>query len=693
MKNIVFKFFLLFSVLVFYINEIEAIKVKNSYIYRQPDGSLISLISEGDEFFHYTTTIRGDVVAQKRDGFYYYATLDRGGILLSDIRVTNSPFAGNFRVSDNLALNELSSVSAMNVNRLPDVVSHRMVETRGNFPGNTPMRYNVLIIPVQFSDVKFTISSPAYYFQRMANEKNFGDNGATGSLKDYFDDNLIGFDFNFTVSNVITLDRERTYYGANSYLGRDINIGELVSEACTKASQGGVNFSNFDNDRDGEVDQVCFIYAGHNEAEGGGENTIWPVMDRLYHKAFKVNGVLVDSYVCVSELRGANTTSDVTGIGVFCHEFSHALGLPDFYDLNGYTDGLSISLQETNSLMDHGWQNNRGNTPPYMNAIEREYLGVANVIEVYAGQSVELEPIDQNSSVIKVVSRDNRDDFFLLECRKKSGWDSFIDGEGLAIYHVDRSYRSVGGMSARDRWEINLVNTFSAHQCAYMVSPFLPGKEGIEEFTSGTTPAFVDWSGNSFGVALKDISFDGNVVRFNVVKDLYNRIPSIKSHKLYVYQDDVSIEWVTDVLFDALWRVEWNREELFEREKRVDYASYNHYKLKGLDPDTRYKAHIYFSSSEIVTDTLKLDFRTQMITNSYPRIDGVDNTHPKYEEIRLKVLNLSEEVLQIKWRINGKILFDDKYVPEVSGEITITAEIIYLKDRSTEIITKKVVII
>ena len=689
MKYNLFRYIILIGLLVFIVNDAAAIKVEESYLYKQPDGTLLRLISVGDEFFHYTMTVEGNIVAQKSDGYYYYARFGENGLEISNIPATIKEVGTTFKISEHIIINNRLSTSSLRGERLPEVFTRRKMETRAIATHAQRQRYNVLIIPVQFSDVRFTTSSPSAYLNRMANETGFSDNGATGSLRDYFNDNLQTYDFAFTVSDVITLDRERAYYGQNSYLGRDRNINELVSQACTKASQAGVAFSQFDNNGDGNVDQVCFIYAGHNEAEGGGENTIWPVMDRLYNKAFKLNGVTIDSYVCVSELKGSNTSSQMAGIGVFCHEFGHALGLPDFYDLNGYKDGLSQSFQEVSSLMDNGWKNNDGHTPPYMNAIEREYLGVANIKSLSVGEAVTLEAIDINSTVIKVNSTTNIGESFLIECRRKEGWDKYIDGEGVAIYHVDRSHLNVAGISANERWIVNLVNTFATHQCAYMVSSI----GSITEYTSKTIPAFIDWSGKSLEFGIKQIAFDGERLSFEVVEDSGQKVPFITSHKMYIYQTDVHIYWTTDVLFDAKWSVEWNEKEFFDNGKKRDYATYNSYIVKDLKPDTDYKCHIYFNSTDnIASDPLKLEFRTQPISSPYPRIDGVSDTHPRLEEMKLKVLNLSEEALQIKWKIDGKTVFDDRYVPEIAGEITISAEIIYLQDRSTEIITKRVVI-
>ena len=678
-NNLVRYIILIIGLFVFVVNDASAIKVERAYLYRQPDGSTLRLISVGDEFFHYTMTVDGNIVAQKSDGYYYYACIGENGLEISNIPATFKEIGTTFKVSQQIVGNNHSSTSSLREKRLPKVTI-----------ANTPRQgYNVLIIPVQFNDVKFTIDSPSAYLNRMANETGFSDNGATGSLRDYFNDNIQGYDFIFTVCDVVTLDKERAYYGRNSYLSRDQNINELVSEACNKASQNGLVFSQFDNDNDGKVDQVCFVYAGHNEAEGGGENTIWPIMDRLYNKAIRLNGVIIDSYLCVSELKGSNMSSQPAGIGAFCHEFGHALGLPDLSDINGYTDGRSQSFQEVSSLMDNGWKNNDGHTPPYLNAIEREHLGIANIRSISAGETVVLEPINVNSTIIKINSTTNIDEFFLIECRKKEGWDRYIDGEGVAIYHVDKSSSSVIDITAKERWVVNLVNTVAAHQCAYMASPI----GTIGEYTSQTTPAFIDWSGRGLELGIKQIAFDGDQLTFEVIGDSGERMPKITSHRMYIYQTDAHIYWTPDVLFDATWSMEWNERKVFNIEKKSDYTTCNSYVLKDLDPDEEYKCHIYFGSADnIVKDTLKLEFRTLAISSPYPRIDGVSNTHPRFKEMKLKVLNLNEDIRQIKWKIDGKTLFDDIYIPETAGEITISAEIIYLNDRSTEIITKRVMI-
>ena len=48
----------------------------------------------------------------------------------------------------------------------------------------------------------------------------------------------------------------------------DANAPQMIIDACN-AIQGQVDFSKYDWDDDGEVEQVYVIYAGEGEATGG----------------------------------------------------------------------------------------------------------------------------------------------------------------------------------------------------------------------------------------------------------------------------------------------------------------------------------------------------------------------------------------------------------------------------------------
>lgn len=202
-----------------------------------------------------------------------------------------------------------------------------------------------LVILVQFPDTSATDSTS--HFSAADPKKTFNDYlNARGKLTDYglregrnfgsvyqyFNDMSGGmFKPQFDVVGPYTMIRPESYYGQNSSSHRDINIRELVIDACT-AADADVDFSKYDNNGDGTADLVYIIYAGYSESNGAPEDAIWP-------QAFSVNdgnfdGVKIGFSGVNNELNFypgcvlSPPYKRINGIGLFCHEFSHTLGLP-----------------------------------------------------------------------------------------------------------------------------------------------------------------------------------------------------------------------------------------------------------------------------------------------------------------------------------------------------------------------------
>lgn len=206
-----------------------------------------------------------------------------------------------------------------------------------------------LVILVQFSDKSFT--NPANVltlgsgektikalYTDMLNKEGYTDKktGAIGSVHDYFKDQSNGkFDLSFDVVGPITLSHSYSYYGEHTDNDNDANAPQMIIDAC-KAVKDSVDFSRYDWDGDGEVEQVYVVYAGEGEATGGDANTVWPHKYNLsaVGKSLSYNGVKIDTYACSNEVIRAEvngkTRTYYMGIGTICHEFSHCLGLPTF---------------------------------------------------------------------------------------------------------------------------------------------------------------------------------------------------------------------------------------------------------------------------------------------------------------------------------------------------------------------------
>ena len=462
-------------------------------VYTQPDGTTFRGYVRGDEFCHYRTTESGRIIARDADGWWCYASYDESGdINVSGTRVS----AANAAVSTFSARNdrqfypkvsERRRIFSENVARKPMMRNFLAQNGATTKSGAAARQKHGIIILAAFKDVPFKYSRE--YFVNMLTQEGYSYNGATGSAIDYFNDQFGGLvDFSFDVSEVVTLPENREYYGGNDDNDNDQNPEQMIVDACKLAAKNGTDFSKYDDDNDGYVDNVFVFFSGGDEADGAGEDCIWShayYIESGARKTLTLNGKNIDSYACTAELtpkyeerRGVygQTGFKLAGIGTFCHEYSHTFGLPDLYDTDyEKSGGQAEALWYVTGLMDGGNMNNDGNTPPFYNAIDREYLGISTPIMLTDGVH-EIEPINRNGVYYKIDTPTD-DEYFLIECRENTSWDKYIGGKGLLVYHIDKSNNIAGKsdnygkvLTSTERWNYyNEVNCRPDRQCADII--------------------------------------------------------------------------------------------------------------------------------------------------------------------------------------------------------------------------------
>ena len=314
------------------------------------------------------------------------------------------------------------------------------------------------VILVSYQDLAFKQTNEDMTAWAMGETYTY--NGATGSIHQYFYDQSWGqYDMEIDVYGPVTVSRNASYYGSNDWNGDDQHPDELVKEACQLAhNECGADFSKYDSDNDGKVDWVVILYAGKGEADGGASSTIWPHQYELSYTGmdFQLDGKTVDHYCCLNELDGQ--TGKRCGIGTFCHEFSHVMGLPDFYATNQASHRTLGSWD----IMDYGPYNNNGNTPPNYSAYERWFMGWIEPTLLNTACSVTLPPLqDSKAACLITESGQGISDillplpstFYLLENRQKKGWDAYIKSSGMMITKVQWS---------KTKWANNTVNNTSS---------------------------------------------------------------------------------------------------------------------------------------------------------------------------------------------------------------------------------------
>ena len=391
----------------------------------QPDGTTLQVRLIGDEFYHYWQDQAGNVV--KCDSLGYWRVVE------------SQPTPATIKAR--------RQASPMLQSRPKRAVGKPNLAPRG------------LVILVNFKDTKFNASNTQEAMNELMNSSNYTDNGATGSVRQFFSDQSDGqYEPDFDVIGPVTLSNNVDYYGGNvnNERGQDKLPGDMVVEACSIANYA-VDFTRYDNDNDGYVDFVYLIYAGKGEADGGAANTIWPHSWDVYSAAASgyasfnksqyyaratFDGKSVLNYACSGEIDGQ--TGARAGIGTIVHEYSHVIGLPDLYDIDygqNYEDEATPGAWH---VMDGGSYNNDGNTPPNYTIYDKYFLGWKTPINLGAtAKNLSLNAagtagyegyqIASSNSLLDATSTTTA---YYIENRQQSGWDAHVPGHGLVIWKI-----------------------------------------------------------------------------------------------------------------------------------------------------------------------------------------------------------------------------------------------------------------
>ena len=507
-------------------------------LYEHPDGSNLSIRLFGDEFVNYVTTEDGYLLIES-EGFYEYATIAEDGRLSSLHVKAHNPTHRTQAECELLKQLPSDVISKLNFeqNRLLKLNKHfddsdQHTSTTKGLQGI----HRVLVILVEFPDKAFVTANTTEQFSNLLNQKGYNVNGATGSAADYFEASTFGkFQPQFDVAGPYTLPQSAAYYGAN-VSGSDGRPREMIADACLLADSD-VDFTLYDADANETVDNVFVYYAGYNEAEGGGANTIWPHRWNLAPKLY-LDGVGIYSYACSSELRG-NAGADLCGIGTFVHEFSHVLGLTDLYATNNATH----HTLSTWDVMDRGVYNNMGRTPPTYSAYQRFYLGYLTPQQLYRNQLSVLEPlIISNQAYLVAESRHNMSgsnpnpkEFYLLENRQPVGWDSLaLPGHGLLITRVDFNAQRWNSNSVNSNPSAMGVDIIEADESADNLAgdPF-PGTNNVRKFG--------DFDDTDYELA--DISEQNHLIVFNFLEDDDDDVSDVSfSQSSLIFETELFVE-------------------------------------------------------------------------------------------------------------------------------------------------------
>lgn len=436
-----------------------AVKMKPGInIIKQADGTTITVRAYGDEDLSYFLASDGTLLYQEGTNFYI-AGVKADGTLYSTGVLAHEPSMRTIK--------EISAIKAQNAkafyNSMETQAKANKVRREPMTPDNSLLpslgKHKIPVILVEFSDVEFSVENPKATFDKYLNGKELfnketdpemGQNYA--SVAKYFKDMSFGkFEPEFEVYGPVNLGKPLATYGAG--YSSEENMGLLLTDACT-AVDDEVDFTQYDSNDDGNIDLIYIIYAGFSQSIAGNSTDCIHPKSGYLSLAKSFDGMDVKRYGVNNELNG--TPADqangpiINGIGLFCHEFSHCMGLPDLYPKSGSIAEACINQNmDYWSLMDAGEYTANGYRPTAYTAWERERLGWMEIGTLTGPSNVELKSLDEGGAAFRIYNDKDETghEYYIVENVQNNGWNKNLFGNGLMVTHVDylSSQFSLGG--------------------------------------------------------------------------------------------------------------------------------------------------------------------------------------------------------------------------------------------------------
>lgn len=553
-KSAIFSFLLAFSAL----TANATFPVRRTITHRQPSGQTVTVTAVGNGRYTIYTDAAGRVVLPQADGHYYYAERTADGNL-----APSAVLAGERARTVQSA--DASSSAYLMVSEAEDILNALnpvppYVQTGNSTRSFQPATADGLgaygrsakgvvssigspvipVVMVNFADKSFREDHTAEKITRFFNEEGYHDEtNSRGSVADYFTAQSCGmFRPQFKVVAEVTLSNGYAYYGKDGSNGStDTKSYEFVSEALKLAS-AVADFGDYCTEGTTTVPLVALMFAGPGQQssfEDGHTDYIWAkfrqssnsLNDGKYTaKSCLMGNELLQSYGSTpNDVKGA----EMDGVGLFSHEFGHALGLPDFYDTKSSGKFTTLAYWD---MMDYGQYTYDGYRPSEYTAYERSFMGwldveeltdeplLARLLPINTWDTDEQTDEDDAAAPVSTTQKtarafvirnpENANEYYLFENRQPSTWHSSILGKGMLVTRVDYSSSA---------WNNNIVNIDGSHLRMDVVpadntkdgnsgsslsklfegyrGDLFPGTTGATSLTDDTTPATTLFNGTS----------------------------------------------------------------------------------------------------------------------------------------------------------------------------------------------------
>ena len=536
-------------------------------VVKQSDRTELTIRLNGDVNFNWVSTTDGVILQQKGSDFYVAVIDDNGNLSASTQLAHDAPLRSASERA--LIAKQNKEVFFRSGREITRAIGRKNEQIQANsrlFPHTGSPK--AIVILAQFSNLNFTVKARKAFDQYLnsmdENLKNFGhhENRNHASVKKYFSDMSNGqFTPQFDVYGPVTLPQTMEYYGAGN--SRFERYHDLVTDACTLMDDS-LDFSQYDSNNDGNVDLVYVIYAGYGENMAPALPVLWP--KAFPHGGMQKDGKTIGICGISNELAGYpgieslfKNIKPITGIGLFCHEFSHCLGLPDFYNTVSTTAQDNQGMEDW-SLMDNGIYGDNGFTPPAYTAWEREAMGWMTIDTLKTAQQVKLENIDKGGKAYRIMNDANSSgqEYYIVQNIQQYKWNAKTRGVGMLVYHVNYDSYAFGIFGITGSNTVNTVigkprmtvipadnrlvssyrrsdGSISSQEYKTQLAgdPF-PGTAATTELSDANPRVnYAPWTGGTLNKPIYNISVTGDVIYFDFLQKFSTAdiAPSISEQK------------------------------------------------------------------------------------------------------------------------------------------------------------------
>ncbi len=479
----------------------------------QPDGTMVELILQGDEYCNWAKTTDGYTLLRNNKGYWTFACKDGNGM----VSASDYVYRGDTQIARQLNIEKGlqfdASQSNPNGSALRKAKSDSGLQVDGTFP--TKGKNKLLVLLLNYSDTETAYTQED--FDKLMNQKGYK---GIGSFKDFYLENSYGqLEIETVVTRWVTLPYSKSYYGSERAIEMIQNGLNILDDE--------INLADFDNDGDGILDGLAVIHQGTGQETTGNSTEVWSHSSTIYGMSF--DGIQVRRYTIEPEL--FNTKGDMTNIGVICHEFGHNLGAPDFYDSDYQSSGGEFPGTGIWDLMASGaWNGNNGDRPAGINMWQKIQCGWVEPIVLTDNRSIADMASAHDTPIAYRFDTTVPGEYFILENRQQQGeFDSSLPGHGLLIYHANEdmiksriSSNTVNALYPQAMYLVCSAADTNPNENSYTYGDLrnaaFPGTSNVRSFSDETTPSTRSITGRYTYKSLENIqeSPDGKI-SFNFV--------------------------------------------------------------------------------------------------------------------------------------------------------------------------------